>query len=372
MTPGTIRSREGSLLASDGHVKDCLSIRNTITELKLMHAFKNILVGIDLAQCQTFDIHRLSPMAWETFHWGIKLAQAGSAQLLFFSANNLSEEALSPLDEEDRSHIREAIVQGGGNLLEDLVREAAVHGVRAQAKIVQGEPVPEINRQVLRNKHDLVIAGTRGLTGLRRTLFGNTALKLLRRCPCPVLVPKPMTFASGILGADLHRRSSRPASSGLPLNILVTTNLRPSSEQALRLGISLAAELNAHLFILHVVEYQLDEVCNIGLPDAKQEQYRRRVRANAQEVLHRQLESTEYRSLGSRVEVHLAGDVGLPDVAIQHFIAAHKIHLLVMGTIARRGLLGLTIGNTAERLLPEVPCSVLAVKPSEVVHPVEP
>ena len=119
------------------------------------------------------------------------------------------------------------------------------------------------------------------------------------------------------------------------------------------------------------MEYKLDDVCNTGLPDAKQDEYRRKVRAGAQEALHAQLAKTAYEALGSRIEVHLGGDVGLPDVAIQHFIQAHNIHLLVMGTIGRGGIQGIMIGNTAERLLPEVHCSVLAVKPPDFVCPVE-
>jgi universal stress protein E len=221
---------------------------------------------------------------------------------------------------------------------------------------------------VLRSKHDLVVAGTRDLTSLRRMLFGSTTMKLLRRCPCPVLVTRPLTFASGLLGAGLHRRAG---DGGSPLKVLVATDLKPASEEALRLGIALARQLKARVYVLHVVEYKLDDVCNTGLPDAKQDEYRRKVRADAQEALQAQLERTEYRALGARLEVHLAGDVGLPDVAIQHFLQVHNIHLLVMGTIGRGGIRGIMIGNTAERLLPEVHCSVLAVKPHDFVCPVE-
>jgi universal stress protein E len=177
-----------------------------------------------------------------------------------------------------------------------------------------------------------------------------------------------LTFASGILGADLRSDSDNGAS---PLNILVATHLQPPAEQVLRLGINLANQMNAHLHILHVVEYELQEVCNIGLPDAKQENSRRKVRDQAQEALQALLDKTDYKALGSRLEVHLAGDVILPDVAIQRFIEAHQIHLLVMGTIGRGGVGGIMIGNTTERLLPGVPCSVLAVKPPDYVSPVE-
>ncbi len=253
-------------------------------------------------------------------------------------------------------------------MLEALVLKAKEQGVTAQSQLVAGDGWLEIIRQVLRGKHDLVVIGKREENDLRRMLFGNTSMKLLRRCPCPVLVTKPPTFASGVLGANVRRSPETDVS---PLNILVATDLKPSSDHALRLGIALARKRNARLHVLHVVEYQLDEVCNIGLPDAKQAEYRKKVRAVAKERLQAQLDKTDYKTLGSHIEVHLAGDVGVPDVAIQHFIKDHDIHLLVMGTIGRGGIQGIMIGNTAERLLPEVQCSVLAVKPPDFVCPVE-
>lgn len=44
--------------------------------------------------------------------------------------------------------------------------------------------------------------------------------------------------------------------------------------------------------------------------------------------------------------------------------------LVVMGTVSRTGIPGLLIGNTAEVILNNLECSVLAVKPSGFVTPV--
>ncbi len=48
------------------------------------------------------------------------------------------------------------------------------------------------------------------------------------------------------------------------------------------------------------------------------------------------------------------------------YVEAQRIDLVVMGTLARRGLQGWIIGNTAEQLLPEISCSILALKPENV------
>jgi len=45
--------------------------------------------------------------------------------------------------------------------------------------------------------------------------------------------------------------------------------------------------------------------------------------------------------------------------------------LVVMGTVARTGIAGWLIGNTAEAILEQLQCSVLAVKPHGFVSPVK-
>ncbi|MFO7686981.1 MAG: universal stress protein [Desulfobacterales bacterium] len=45
--------------------------------------------------------------------------------------------------------------------------------------------------------------------------------------------------------------------------------------------------------------------------------------------------------------------------------------LVVMGTVARTGISGLIIGNTAEAILDQLTCSVLAIKPPGVKTPVK-
>ena len=51
--------------------------------------------------------------------------------------------------------------------------------------------------------------------------------------------------------------------------------------------------------------------------------------------------------------------------------ATHDIDLVVMGTVARRGLAGLLMGNTAEHMIQELRCSVFALKPAGFRSPIE-
>ena len=47
-----------------------------------------------------------------------------------------------------------------------------------------------------------------------------------------------------------------------------------------------------------------------------------------------------------------------------------QVDLIVMGTVCRTGIGGFFIGNTAEKILQDVDCSVLTVKPEGFVSPV--
>jgi universal stress protein E len=47
-----------------------------------------------------------------------------------------------------------------------------------------------------------------------------------------------------------------------------------------------------------------------------------------------------------------------------------QVDLIVMGTVCRSGTAGFFIGNTAEKILRDVDCSVLTVKPEGFVSPV--
>jgi universal stress protein E len=317
-----------------------------------MPCFQNILVGVDLTDCRRLDISELSSNARETIDHAVWLAKLHSARLLFFSVLPISGEALQRPCRAGREKVTGTIEALANGVLEELVRRAAEQGVDARARLVLGKEWEEITYQVLRAKHDLVIIPAQNLGGLHRILFGNTALKLFRHCPCPVWVVKP-------------------GQSARPLNILVATDLKGASENILRLGASLGKLMDSGIHVLHVLDYPLDSLWGMGTLDEDTAKYHKEIRAAAEQTLQDQLHRLEHNAAGARVQVHFAEAVAVIDVAVEHFVRTHHIDLLVMGTIARGGVVGITIGNTAERLLSEVDCSVLVVKPPDYVSPVK-
>jgi len=103
----------------------------------------------------------------------------------------------------------DVVAGGGAAAVEDrqqgLARtaEAARHaGIDATEAVLQGDPVAEVIRMVLREGHDLVIAGP------------DIAPGLVRDCPCDVLVVKPADFVTPVRLHGVAPPSGRDSASG--------------------------------------------------------------------------------------------------------------------------------------------------------------
>jgi nucleotide-binding universal stress UspA family protein len=60
----------------------------------------------------------------------------------------------------------------------------------SKIEIVQGEPAAEILRLAQIYQADLIILGSRGLTGFKRILQGSVSSQVVEEAPCAVLVLK--------------------------------------------------------------------------------------------------------------------------------------------------------------------------------------
>ncbi len=103
-----------------------------------------------------------------------------------------------------------------------------------------------------------------------------------------------------------------------------------------------------------------------GYSEREIQQVRREERAERYADVLRLLAPSQDQ--GAHWKVHVIH--GSPADVIVDFVNRYQINLLVLGTVARTGLSGLLMGNTAERILAEVGCSVMAVKPPGFISPI--
>jgi nucleotide-binding universal stress UspA family protein len=63
-------------------------------------------------------------------------------------------------------------------------------GLEVRHLLREGNPALAVE-QVVREQHcDLVVLGTHGRTGLEHLFMGSNSERIIRRCPCPVIVVK--------------------------------------------------------------------------------------------------------------------------------------------------------------------------------------
>jgi universal stress protein A len=64
--------------------------------------------------------------------------------------------------------------------------------IEVETRLLSGNPAARILEELALGKHELLVVGTHGRTGLRHMLLGSVAEKLVRLAPVPVLtVPSP-------------------------------------------------------------------------------------------------------------------------------------------------------------------------------------
>jgi nucleotide-binding universal stress UspA family protein len=212
-----------------------------------------------------------------------------------------------------------------------------------------GVPFVEIIRTVQRDKFDLVLAGTRGLSGLKRLFVGSTAERLVRKCPCPVWIEKAE-----------HQWPLR--------SILVPVDFSDASAKGLGWAALLADLCGCPLDVLHVIAPPDEE----GLPEDTSELdtrvQRRRVRQAASGRLAAFVSA--HVPAGTEVQERLA--LGTPWKMIALAARRTDAGLIVLGSVGRTGIPGFLIGNTAEKVLRLSGRSILTVKPDGFVSPIRP
>lgn len=218
-------------------------------------------------------------------------------------------------------------------------------GIKSRVKLLEGSPVKVLVREVARAHHDLLVVAA--LAPGMVPAAGTTAARLVRECPCPTLLARPS-----------RRRRHR---------VLVAIDARPRdrrsrtmSTRLLETGLAMAEVGEEDLHVLHVWELPDQRYLRRqGLRADEMKRFVVRAQEEAREALERTLASSR-RHLPA-THVHL--ERGTPRTVIPTFALKHGIDLLVIGTVGRAGLARHLIGNTAEVLLGEMPCSMLVVRP---------
>ncbi|MBU1195519.1 MAG: universal stress protein [Proteobacteria bacterium] len=260
--------------------------------------------------------------------------------------------------------LRAAVESEHRKAMESMV-QSFKERLQIQLEVLVGKTYLEAIRAVLKNGYDLLIKPAENPTWTNR-LFGSDDLHLLRKCPCPVWLMKAQekTKYSSILAAvDFDLLA--PQSSEHDFN-----------RQILELAASVAISDFASLHILHAWEALAERMLlsRGGMSSEAIANHIGREQALHRDEIYRLVEKLR-GWIGKDVYDYLSPRVHLPEGPAKKVIAPLSVQLkadlVVMGTVARTGISGLIIGNTAEAILDQLNCSVLAIKPVGFKTPVK-
>lgn len=225
-------------------------------------------------------------------------------------------------------------------------------GIKVSAEVLQGKGFISIIQKVLRDKHDLVIKRGSAAEGI-----DQLAIRLIRKCPCPIWV------IQGKTSGDLKRILAAVDATS---EIEETTRL---NTKIVELAYSLAQREEGESHFLNTWYLHSESMLRgprFKLVDAEIQLMKQKLAQEGKEKLSALLESAHIMARPDHIHVL----EGKTDTVIERVLESLQIEVLVLGTIGRSGIPGLLIGNTVEKLLAKVNCSVLAVKPDGFVSPV--
>jgi nucleotide-binding universal stress UspA family protein len=247
--------------------------------------------------------------------------------------------------------LHEIVVENYESRVVEEIAKNSIDLSKIRREIRWGKDFIETIKLVITDKYDLVISASQELSGAP----DSTAMHLMRKCPCPVWIHR----------GDLWRGAVR---------ILAAINTSDPSEENQKLNqkiidhsTRLTEILRGHLHIVTCWSGYLETV--LASP-----RFSEKERVEYLEYEHQQTEK-EFESLlaASNLMDRVKRKVlyGNPAVIIPQYAAEQKMDIVVMGSVARAGIPGLLVGNTAEKIVSTLDNSILAIKPDGFESPVK-
>lgn len=299
-----------------------------------MPELPRLIVGIDLGA----DRNRVTPGSRRAFETALELARSGGRRVLLLHSTASDEHAL----EDGKFHFSgEGERPGSRSALEALAREVEAVGVECQIQLSPDPVWLAMSRAAAEAPAALVLLAKRSFSGLDARRLGSEARRVLQVCPGTVWLVAP----------------DGPAR---PQAILAATDLTEVGLRVLATSAWLSSQAGASLRVVHALTLPLSEQMR------DEESWVAERRQQVEEQIRQALASAGGPA-DAKLHVVLASPTHAILEASQHF----DPDVVVLGTLSRRGMAALLIGNTAERVVGSLDASLVAVRPPDFMSPVE-
>ena len=320
-----------------------------------MARFENVLYFVDSESSATDAM-------------GLAVARARSlgARLTFASVIAPNNSSL-PSGHLAPERLEQLAIEAEEERLEKLVDSCREQEVQISTRVLVGDPAVAIVRAVMVDGYQMVWKAPTESRRIRDRILGSIDMRLIRACPCPVAIVGTHRPEEGrkvtVAAVDVISESGAEE---------VNANL---NEKILDLALAALAEQDTELHVVHAWTLYGESIMRSPRAHVKPEELDALLeneRRGRQERLEELVESYRAKLTAEArpfaPEIHLVK--GEPSSAIPSVLDRLEADLLIMGTISRRGLTGFVIGNTAEKILSRLECSVLVAKPEGFVSPV--
>lgn len=233
-----------------------------------------------------------------------------------------------------------------GERFADAKKELEESGIPFEGVLVRGEPAEEILAFAERRNVGLIAMGKRGHSLLEKVVVGSETGKVLRGAHVPVLAVK----------------RDRPFDGGSLKKILVPLDLADETESAFMFALDLAELADAHVSAVYALRLDMyaQDIPAGALDIVIRESYSELAKSAAN--LSRKYEESRGVKLSKPVATDVVHGIS-PALSIAQYAKENDTDLIVINTHGRKGIERFVLGSVTERLIPESPCSVIALKP---------
>jgi len=311
-----------------------------------MDTAKRILVVLDPHQQEQQALTRALYLA----------SELGASVTAFLSIYDFSYEMTTMLAAEERDQMRESLITDRKvwitDILEDLAAKPKFAEVKVELKVVwHNRPYEAIVKTVIEDGFDLLIKAAKQHEGLKNLIFTPTDWHLLRKSPCPVLMVKDHDWQhQGRILAAVHAGATDEAHVSLNRRIIEHAQ-------------ALAKQVDGQVHLVNAYPSAPMTVA-MEIPEFDVSDYSHAVKETHVQAI------TKLAAEYDIPETHTHVQEGLPEQVIPQLASRLDSELVVLGTIGRSGLSAALLGNTAEHVLDQLQCDVLAIKPVGFKSPV--
>jgi universal stress protein E len=311
-----------------------------------MESYQNILVVIDPSTDEQKALKRAIDLASKINHNRADKTKVSA----FLSIFDFSYEMTTILSSEERDVMRQSVIKDKELWLESIIHELNPN-IEIDCQVIwHNRPFEAIIEQVINQGYDLVIKGTHQHDKFKSVVFTPTDWHVLRKCPCPVLLVKEHEWpnngniiAAVNVGSDEAEHHS--------LNVKIT-------EEAKQLAQLIQANV-------HLVNSFPGTPVNIAIeiPEFNSTEYNDTMLKHHEQAMITHANRFDISVVNTHVKE------GLPETVIEQVADNLDAELVILGTIGRTGISAALIGNTAEHVIDQLNCDVLALKPDGYISP---